>query len=110
MDYGAKGDGDTDDWKAFRDAMADGDRCGSKCNGTSAKGAIVYVPEGKYLISRPIMMFYFTFLVGDATPNKRPTIIGSNNFEGIALIDTNQYIDGGNGTKWYENSSKQYGA
>src|SRR6266849_5392607 len=94
-DYGAQGDGKTDDWKAFDEAMKDGERCGADCKGTSTRGTVLFVPSGNYLISKPIMQYYFTILVGD--PKNRPTIIGTENFEGIALIDSNFYIDGGSG-------------
>jgi Pectate lyase superfamily protein len=46
---------------------------------------------GRYLISEPIRQSYYTIIAGH--PIHRPTIIGSPDFQGIALIDTNFYID-----------------
>jgi glucan 1,3-beta-glucosidase len=96
--YGAKGDGKTDDWLAISYAIMDGSRCGENCNATSSKGAIVYFPPGTYLISKPIIQYYFTVFVGH--PKKRAVIKGSKKFEGIALIDTDVYIENGNGANW----------
>jgi hypothetical protein len=114
-DYGAIGDGKTDDWfvfAAFDDlymltgsraaiqrAITDGGRCGGGCSSTSTKGAIVYFPEGAYAISKPILQYYFTVFIG-ASPS-RPIIKPLDQFEGIALIDTNFYVENGNGENWY---------
>jgi hypothetical protein len=40
--------------------------------------------------------------------NNRPTIKGSFDFTGIALIDTDVYIPGGNGDEWYINQNQFY--
>ena len=48
--------------------------------------------------------YYFTQFVGDA--NARPTIRGSANFTGIALIDCDPYIPGGDGANWYINQNQ----
>jgi hypothetical protein len=101
-DYGCKDGTDCSD--AFERAMAEGNRCGAGCNSTSTKGAVIYLPPGLYIISRPIIMYYYTAIIGDA--NDRPVIKGSRNFRGMALIDTNVYYPRistpeGDGVNWY---------
>lgn len=54
--------------------------------------------------SHELYRYYYTQFVGDATD--RPTIKGSANFTGIALIDTDPYIPGGNGAEWYINQNQ----
>jgi glucan 1,3-beta-glucosidase len=93
----AKGGGHTDDWQAITYAIIDGHRCGSDCNATSTKGAIIYFPPGAYLNSKPIVQYYFTVFFGHSVDN--PTILGGKDFEGIFLIDTDIYILGGWGTR-----------
>lgn len=67
VDYGAVGDGVTDDTKAINKAMQDGKRCGEKCNGSTTKNAIIYFPPGKYLISTTIEMPFGTQVIGDVS-------------------------------------------
>lgn len=102
-DYGAAGDGSTDDTAAINRAISDGNRCGADCGSTSVLGAMVYFPAGTYLITTPIVQLFYTQFVGDAT--SRPTIKGASTFSGIALIDTDFYIPGGNGDEWYINQN-----
>ncbi|KAJ5638651.1 pectin lyase-like protein [Penicillium herquei] len=106
MDYGATGDGSTDDTAAINRAISDGNRCGENCGSTSVLGALVYFPAGTYVVSTPIIQYYYSQFVGD--PNDRPIIKGSENFTGIALIDTDPYIPGGNGDQWYINQNQFY--
>lgn len=112
-DFGAKGDGLTDDTAAINRAAAAFSstntkslRCGADCGSTTTMGAVVYFPDGVYLISTPIIQYYYTQFVGN--PTKKPTIKGSSNFTGIALIDSDFYIPGGNGKEWYINQSNFY--
>ncbi|KAH7419223.1 putative glucan 1,3-beta-glucosidase precursor [Cadophora sp. MPI-SDFR-AT-0126] len=109
-DFGAKGDGSSDDTAAINRAASwlsranNNERCGRECGQTTILGAVVYFPSGIYLISSPIIQYYFTQFVGDV--NARPTIRGSANFTGMALIDCDPYIPGGNGANWYINQNQ----
>ncbi|KAH9906746.1 pectate lyase superfamily protein-domain-containing protein [Xylariomycetidae sp. FL2044] len=104
-DYGAVGDGSTDDTEAINRAASEG-RCGKECGSSTTLGALVYFPAGTYLISSPIIQYYYTQFVGNA--KQKPTIKGTRNFTGIALIDTDPYIPGGGGSQWYINQNQFY--
>lgn len=111
MDYGAKGDGVTDDTAAIQKAMDDGRRCGKGCNGSTLKNAIVYLPPGRYLVSRTISVIFGTQLIGDAAD--RPTIVASARFIGLGVLATDVYTGGGIGTdgldqQWYVNTANFY--
>ncbi|KAH7034830.1 pectate lyase superfamily protein-domain-containing protein, partial [Microdochium trichocladiopsis] len=109
-DFGAVGDGVTDDTAAINRAASwmsasnSDERCGVECGQTTRLAAIVYFPAGNYLISSPIIQYYYTQFIGDA--NDRPTLIGSPDFKGIALVDCDPYIPGGNGANWYINQNQ----
>lgn len=45
-DFGARGDGVTDDTEAVNRAISDGGRCGANCGASTVKGATVYFPPG----------------------------------------------------------------
>lgn len=66
----------------------------------------MYFPPGKYAVSAPIIQYYYTQFVGDAVD--LPTILALPSFEGIAVIDTDPYIPGGNGAQWYTNQNNFY--
>ncbi|KAI0019158.1 pectate lyase superfamily protein-domain-containing protein [Xylariomycetidae sp. FL0641] len=89
-DYGAVGDGTTDDTEAIMAAMNDGqNRCLQGCASTTQTPAIVYFPAGTYLISSSIVPPYFTQMIGDAV--NPPTLKASSGFAGFGLIDGNPY-------------------
>lgn len=58
-DYGAKGDGTTDDTDAINRAVSDGKRCGQGCAGTTTTGALVYFP----VLIRPLVFFFDSRLI-----------------------------------------------
>ncbi|KIJ69589.1 glycoside hydrolase family 55 protein [Hydnomerulius pinastri MD-312] len=105
-DYGATGDGTTDDTAAINAAISSGDRCGNDCpNGSStATPALVYFPAGTYLVSGALQAYYYTSMIGDArTP---PTLLAAANFSGMAVVDADPY--GSNGYNWYVNQDNFY--
>ncbi|KAK5172230.1 uncharacterized protein LTR77_003868 [Saxophila tyrrhenica] len=100
-DYGAKGDGVTDDTYAINNATADGNRCGLGCDSQTTTPAIVYFPPGTYMISAPLVQWYYTQFIGDA--NNLPVIKALPNFFGIGLFDSNVYLP--YGYNWYTNQN-----
>ncbi|KAI0051873.1 glycoside hydrolase family 55 protein [Auriscalpium vulgare] len=111
-DFGAKGDGVTDDTAAINAAISSGGRCGSGCGASiRTTPATVFFPQGRahpyawtYLVSTPVIAYYYTELVGDA--KRPPTIRANSNFAGIAVIDANPYGSGGD--NWYVNQNNFY--
>ena len=93
-DYGATGDGVTDDTDAINKAIADGNRCGQGCSSSTTTPALVYFPPGTYAVSKPITQLYYTQIVGDAV--NPPTIKAKAEFAGMAVIDADPYDDQGN--------------
>ncbi|KAL5042507.1 pectate lyase superfamily protein-domain-containing protein [Aspergillus fruticulosus] len=57
-DYGAVGDGTTDDTEAINLAISDGDRCGAACGSSTIRPAVVYFPKGAYLVSSSIIQTF----------------------------------------------------
>ncbi|KAL6310407.1 exo-beta-1,3-glucanase [Sparassis latifolia] len=97
-DYGATGDGVTDDTAAVNYAISFGDRCGEGCG-----SATLWYLKSTYLVSEPIIAYYYTVIVGDA--KVPPTILAAPNFTGIAVIDADPYDAYGN---WYTNQDNFY--
>ncbi|KAI0438962.1 glycoside hydrolase family 55 protein [Xylaria telfairii] len=90
-DYGARGDGVTDDTAAIARALNDGgNRCLQGCASTTTTPAVVYFPAGTYILSKSLMPPYFTQLIGD--PTNRPVLKATSNFAGFGLVDGNPYF------------------
>ncbi|KAH7869711.1 exo-beta-1,3-glucanase [Lentinula edodes] len=95
-DFGAKGDGVTDDTAAINNAISSGGRCGGgSCASSTVSPAVVFFPQGTYLVSSPIIAYYYTQLIGDA--RVPPTLLASPSFAGMAVIDADPYIPNGGG-------------
>ncbi|KAK0442941.1 exo-beta-1,3-glucanase [Armillaria borealis] len=103
-DFGAVGNGVTDDTAAINAAISSGNRCGEgTCGSSTVTPAVVYFPQGTYLVSSPIVAYYYTELVGDA--KNPPTLLAAPSFSGMAVIDADPYLIGGGGSQWYTNQN-----
>ncbi|KAF7359324.1 hypothetical protein MSAN_01274800 [Mycena sanguinolenta] len=89
-DFGARGDGVTDDTEAIK-----------------ITPAVVYFPSGTYLVSKAIIAYYYTQFIGN--PKNRPTLLATPTFTDMAVIDADPYIPNGNGAQWYTNQNNLYG-
>ncbi|KAI6165441.1 glycoside hydrolase family 55 protein [Pisolithus thermaeus] len=104
-DFGATGDGVTDDTDAINAAMSTGDRCGGgTCGSSTITPAIVYFPPGTYLVSAPIDTYYYTQMIGDA--KHPPTLLADASFQGKAVIDADPYM--ADGSQWFINQNNFY--
>jgi glucan 1,3-beta-glucosidase len=95
------GDGSTDDTAAINSAISSSDRCGLGCDSSTTTPAIVYFPPGTYVVSKPIVQYYYTQLIGDATD--LPVLKAAAAFSGMAVIDSDPYTD--TGANWYTNQN-----
>ncbi|MCJ1379596.1 hypothetical protein MMC17_002698 [Xylographa soralifera] len=104
MDFGAKGDGSTDDTAAINSAISSGNRCGEGCDSSTVTPAIIYFPPGTYVVSTPLVQYYYTQFIGDAVTI--PTLKASAGFKGMAVIDSDVYES--DGANWYTNQNNFY--
>jgi glucan 1,3-beta-glucosidase len=89
------GDGVTDDTAAINSAISSGGRFGPDSGQTSTTTpAIVYFPEGTYVVSTSIIDYYYTQLIGN--PNSIPTLKATAGFTGLGVIDGDVYQSSGN--------------
>ncbi|KAF9443873.1 glycoside hydrolase family 55 protein [Macrolepiota fuliginosa MF-IS2] len=103
-DFGARGDGVTDDTAAINAAIQAGNRCGGgNCGSSTITPAVVFFPKGTYLVSAPIVAYYYTQLIGDA--RSPPTLLASASFSGMAVIDADPYLPNGGGAQFYINQN-----
>ncbi|KAF4153480.1 hypothetical protein CNMCM6069_000690 [Aspergillus lentulus] len=100
-DYGAKGDGVTDDTAAINKAISDGGRCGAECGSSTIYPAFIYFPSGTYLVSSPIIQYYNTEFYGN--PFDYPTILAASSFVGLGVITSDVYT--GDNIQWYLNTN-----
>jgi len=83
-DYGAKGDGVSDDTAAIQKAINYPDRGGSKY-GTTGAPAVVYFPPGTYLVNSGFKNYVSTSWIGD--PTNRPVLKAGPSFTGTVMIN-----------------------
>lgn len=86
-DYGAKGDGATDDTAAIQRAINTGDSTGTRDAGrfgSTGQPAVVYFPAGTYLVKSTINNPVGTVITGD--PTNRATIKAAASFTGTYLV------------------------
>jgi glucan 1,3-beta-glucosidase len=86
-DYGAKGDGTTDDTTAIQLAINTGDSTGTGDTGrfgSTGQPAVVYFPAGTYIVKSTINSAVGTVVMGD--PTNRPTIKAAAGFAGTYLL------------------------
>ncbi|KAH8898657.1 pectin lyase-like protein [Thozetella sp. PMI_491] len=102
--YGAKGDGTTDDTDAINKAIAEKDQCSGACYGSTTTGAIIYFPPGVYLVKSAIEISYGMQVIGDA--NSPPTLKSDKNFFGLGVLSTDTYW--GDGKKGEDNHDHEY--
>ncbi|KAH9827683.1 glycoside hydrolase family 55 protein [Teratosphaeria destructans] len=95
-DFGAKGDGVTDDTAAINSAISSGNRCApGSCQSTTVTPAVVYLPAGVYMVNSSIIDYYYTQIIGN--PNCMPTIRAFSTFQGsLGMIDADPYQSNGN--------------
>lgn len=90
MDFGCKGDGVADDTSCINTAISSGDRCGANCGSSTIAPALIYFPTGRYLISSPIIMYYYSQLVGNA--KDPPTLVAAPGFSGTYFLTFRLHI------------------
>ncbi|ORX38303.1 pectate lyase superfamily protein-domain-containing protein [Kockovaella imperatae] len=84
-DFGAQGDGQTDDTAAIISAINFQDRGpGGNGKGTTGAPAVIYFPTGSYLISNSLPMYVDTIFMGN--PIDRPGIVAASNFTNTTMI------------------------
>jgi hypothetical protein len=95
-DFGAKGDGITDDTSAIQNAISSNGRCSgiSECQGSASEPGLIYFPQGTYLVSATLQADYYTQLVGDPSGKQLPTIKCSSDFHHGYVIDADPYVHG----------------
>jgi hypothetical protein len=98
-DFGAKGDGQSDDTAAINAAISSGNRCApGSCASSTVTPAVVYFPPGTYMISSSIIDYYYTQIIGN--PKCLPVIKAFPNYKGgVGMIEADPY--GSNGKLSY---------
>lgn len=92
-DFGAVGDGKTDDTSAINSAISSGNRCApGSCASSTVTPAVVYFPTGVYMVNSSIIDYYYTQIIGNPKSGCTPTIRAFSTFAGsLGVIDSNPY-------------------
>ncbi|KAH8803084.1 putative exo-beta-1,3-glucanase [Xylogone sp. PMI_703] len=85
--FGAAGNGVADDTNALQNAInlgnSNADRSQNRL-GTTGQPAVVYLPSGTYMISRPLQLYVDTVFMGN--PINPPVIKATSNFAGSTML------------------------
>lgn len=100
-DFGAKGDGHTDDTKAIQAALTEGrsPRSCQSCGMVNQTG-IVYIPSGTYMVKGELHLYYDTFIHGNPCARPKLKLISGNSYvlsgpySGDNLQHTNDFYYG----------------
>lgn len=92
--YGAKGDGSTDDTAAIQAALNAG-AGRTLTQSTTTTPAVVYLPAGTYIISSPLTIPYYTQIVGSAISGSASTIKVTSSWGGGWMLDADPYQSSG---------------
>lgn len=87
---------------AINECIAAQWRCGPGCDSSTTTPALVYFPPGTYLVSKPVIAYYYSQFVGN--PNDRAIIKASPSFKGMSVIDADPYYPN-TGDNWYTNQN-----
>lgn len=92
--YGAKGDGSTDDTAAIQAALNAGSGR-TFTQSTTTTPAVVYLPAGTYVISSSLTIPYYTQIVGSAISGSPSTIKVTSSWSGGWMLDADPYQSSG---------------
>lgn len=93
--YGAKGDGTTDDTAAIQAALNAGTGR-TLVSSTTTSPAVVYLPAGTYIITQPLQIPYYTQILGSALKGTSSTIKVTSAWGGGWMLDADPYQSSGN--------------
>lgn len=93
-DYGAKGDGSTDDTASIQNALSSGTGR-TFTSSTTVSPVVLYFPPGTYMISKTIQIPYYTQMLGSAIAGTPSTIRVLTGWPGAWMLDADPYQSNG---------------